>query len=106
VKILAIEHELSNSSADQFKEYARAEALKVWELQQSSVIREIYFRADRDEAVLVLECESISEAQEILGTLPFVGSNLISFEIIPLKAYPGLARLFDSEKSQNDNRQY
>ena len=98
MKVLALEHELPNKSADQFKECAKAEALRVWELQQSNVIREIYFRSDRDEAVIALECESISEAQEILRTLPFVQTGLIVFEIIPLKAYPGFARLFESGK--------
>ena len=97
MKILAIEHELADQAAGQFGQYAKAEALKVWELWQSNVIREIYFRADRDAAVLILECGSIPEAHEILGTLPFVRSNLISFEVIPLKAYPGFARLINSE---------
>lgn len=46
------------------------------------------------EAVLVLECESANEAQRILSTLPFVHECLITFEVIPLKAYPGFERLF------------
>jgi hypothetical protein len=63
-------------------------------LHQTGVIRELYFRADRNEAVLVLECVSVMEAQETLATLPLVNAGLISFEVIPLKAYPGFARLF------------
>jgi len=30
----------------------------------------------------------------MLGTLPLVQAGLIAFEVIPLKPYPGLARLF------------
>lgn len=94
MKILALEHELPNATAEQFQQYASDEARKVWDLHQAGIIRELYFRADRNEAVLVLECASVIEAQEILAALPLVNAGLISFEIIPLKAYPGFARLF------------
>ena len=94
MKILAIEHELPNATAEQFQQYAIAEARKVWELHQAGIIREIYFRADRNDAVLVLECTTIDEAKETLSALPFVQNKLITFEIIPLKAYSGFERLF------------
>ena len=94
MKILAFEHELPGASADQFQQHANDEARKVWEYHQAGIIRELYFRADRNDAVLVLECESVIEAQEILATLPLVKAGQISFEIIPLKAYSGFERLF------------
>jgi hypothetical protein len=94
MKIIALEHELPNITSEQFQQYAIDEARKVWEYHQAGIIRELYFRADRNEAVLVLECTSVSEAQEIIAALPFVQMSLISFEVIPLKAYPGFARLF------------
>jgi hypothetical protein len=95
MKILALEHEIPGTTPQQFQQYAKAEAGKVWELHQAGLIRELYFRADKNEAVLVLECASTIEAHEILATLPFVQEDLISFEIIPLVAYPGFARLFE-----------
>jgi len=94
MKILALEHELPGATADQFQQHANDEARKVWEYHQAGIIRELYFRADRNDAVLVLECESVIEAQEILATLPLVKAGQISFEIIPLKAYSGFERLF------------
>jgi hypothetical protein len=94
MKIIALEHELPNATAEQFQQYAGDEARKVWDLHQAGIIRELYFRADKNEAVLVLECGSVMVAQEILATLPLVNAGLISFEVIPLKAYPGFARLF------------
>jgi hypothetical protein len=94
MKILALEHELAGATADRFQEYSIAEARTVWDLTQAGVIRESYFRADRNEAVLVLECSSVAEAEETLSTLPFVQNHMIAFELIPLKAYPGLERLF------------
>jgi muconolactone delta-isomerase len=94
MKILALEHELRNATAEQFQRHANEEARRVWDLQQAGIIREVYFRADKNEAVLVLECASVIEASEVIETLPFVQAKLITFEIIPLKAYPGFERLF------------
>ena len=94
MKILALEREVSEIAAAAFKPHLRAEAARVWELQQAGTLREIYFRQDRTEAVLILECADAEEAQRILGTLPLVRAGLITFEVIPLAPYPGLARLF------------
>lgn len=94
MKILAIEHELPGASGDAFKPYMKAEAMRAWELHQSGVVRELYFRQDRNEAVLVMEAPTIGEAKAALDTLPLVKTGLIEFELIPLKAYPGFARLF------------
>lgn len=94
MKILALERESPGASAGDFAPHLTAEASRVWELQQADVIREVYFRADRSEAVLVLECASLAEAAYVLETLPLVEAGLITFDIIPLKPYPGLSRLF------------
>ena len=94
MKFLALEHELPDAPAEIFQQYSKEEALKAWELHQAGILRELYFRADRNEAVLVLECESVSAAHEVLSCLPFVKNHLIAFEVIPLKAYSGFARLF------------
>jgi hypothetical protein len=94
MKILALEQELPGAAPEAFQQHARAEARKAWELHQAGLIRELYFRADQSTAVLVLECNSTDEAANILADLPFVRAGLIKFELIPLKAYPGFARLF------------
>ncbi len=94
MKILAIEHERPNATAREFQPHVQAEARRVWELYQAAVFREMYFRQDRSEAVLVLECASVDDAQAVLDTLPLVQAGLITFELIPLKPYPGFARLF------------
>jgi muconolactone delta-isomerase len=96
MKILALEREKPNVTPGQFSPHLRAEAARVWELQQSGVLREIYFSQDRREAVLILECVDGAEAQQVLNTLPLVKAGLITFEIIPLVPYTGFARLFAS----------
>jgi muconolactone delta-isomerase len=94
MKIIALERELPEATAEGFKAHAEAEARRAWQLHQEGVIRELYFRADRSDAVLVLECEDVAAAHAVLQTLPLVANGLITFDLVPLKAYPGFARLF------------
>ena len=94
MKILAIETEVPGVPDEAFEPLLRDEAARAWELHQAGVVRELYFRDDRHEAVLVLECESVRAAQEALATLPLVRSGLIRFDLIPLRPYPGFERLF------------
>ncbi len=94
MKILAIEQEAAGLAAGAFAPYLTAEAARVWELYQADIFRELYFDRDQHRAVIVLECAGIQEAQRELDTLPLVQEGLITFELIPLIPYPGLARLF------------
>jgi muconolactone delta-isomerase len=94
MKILALESEKDISKQESFQQFGKEEAMRVWELYQQGTIREIYFRTDRNAAVLVLESTDVEDAQQVLATLPFVREKLIAFDLIPLVAYPGFARLF------------
>jgi hypothetical protein len=94
VKILALERETPGAAGEAFAPHLKAEALRAWELCQAGIIREMYFRDDQPTAVLVLECADAAEAVDVLKTLPLVEAGLIAFDVIPLKAYPGFARLF------------
>ncbi len=94
MKILALERERPGLHPDQFASHLTAEALGTWNLYQAGVVRELYFRQDRAEAVLILECADAGEAQRTLEGLPLVQAGLITFEVIPLIPYSGFARLF------------
>ena len=94
MKILALERELPGVTEAQFRPHLKAEAARAWELYQTGLIRELYFRQDWPGAVLVLECADIEAANGVLNTLPLVKAGLIAFDLIPLKAYPGFSRLF------------
>jgi hypothetical protein len=96
MKILALEKDLPGATAGQFHPHLKAEAARVWELYQSGVLREIYFRVDRHSAVLVLECASLEDARKELNSLPLVQAGLVKFDLIPLAPYPGFARLFSA----------
>jgi muconolactone delta-isomerase len=81
MKLIAIEKELPDISPNAFTNtLKKSEAARVWELYQSGKLREIYFRQDRPDAVLILECNSMEECQTILASLPLVK--------------PGFSRLF------------
>ena len=94
MKILAMEKEKPGVQHDEFARHMKAEAMRVWSLYQEGVIRELYFRQERLDAVLILECEDASHAEKILETLPLVQSGLIDFDVIPLVPYSGFSRLF------------
>jgi muconolactone delta-isomerase len=97
MKILALERDVAEATPDAVHRHLTAEAQAVWDLQQAGTIREIYFRADRREAVLMLECANAAEARAILSHLPLVAHHLVDFEVIPLAPYPGFDRLFASK---------
>lgn len=94
MKILAMEVEEKGVNPEQFTPHLKSEAQRVWELYLKGTIRELYFRADRSEAVLILECADTNEAQQALDSLPLVQAGLIRFDVIPLVPYPGFGRLF------------
>ena len=94
MKILALEKEIPGALPEQCTPHLKAEAARVWELYKNGHIREMYFRQDRKDAVLVLECADVETAHSLLETLPLVQADLIRFEVIPLAPYPGFERLF------------
>ncbi|HLP01149.1 MAG TPA: hypothetical protein VK163_03925 [Opitutaceae bacterium] len=93
MKILAKSRTLAADEAAFTHELLRAEAERVWALQQAGDVREIYFTA-AGEAMLILEAASAAAARRLLATLPLVRAKLIEFEIDELRAYSGFARLF------------
>ena len=97
MKILALEREVPDTASEQFAPHLKAEAARVWELYKSGQLREIYFRGDRSEAVMILECTDVEEAHQVLATLPLVQAGLIEFEVILLVPYPGFERLFGTQ---------
>ena len=104
MKILAFEYKLPGVTAESFSQYANAETLRISELYQEGVIRELDLRADRNEVVLTLECENVESARQALKTLPSGKEGLIYFELIPLKTYTGFEKLFQLEKIKSHDQ--
>lgn len=95
MRIIAIEKEAPGLTKRDFVPHLRDEAEEGWRLYKKGIIREMYYRADRPEVILILECRDLNEAKDKLATLPLVKKGLISFELIPLKPYHGFERLFE-----------
>jgi len=102
MKILALEREREGLTAQDFAPYLKAEAQRLWELVQAGIVRETYFDRDQHTAVLMLECGDADAARSALATLPLVQAGLISFDLIPLVAYSGFARLFAAATKPSD----
>jgi hypothetical protein len=95
MKIIALEKPVPGVADEAFtEELLREEARAAWDLYQAGELRELHFRADRQEAVLFLEAPDVATARATLGKLPLVRAGLLDFEFVPLAAYPGFSRLF------------
>ncbi len=94
MKILAYEVETPAAQPAVIQAYLRPEAQKVWDLYKRGFIREAYFRQDEHLAVLILECQDLAKARDVIQSLPLVEAGLIDFNLVPLKPYDGFERLF------------
>lgn len=95
MKIIAIEKEIKGVSDSQFtKSILKEEAEQAWQFYQQGFFREMYFTRGTNLAVIILECDGILEANQILNQLPLVKHGLIDFEINELLPYNGFERLF------------
>ncbi len=92
MKILAMECETEHADWSGAQPLLADEARHVYDLYLKNVVREIYF-TEAHEAVLILECGSVDEAQQLLDALPLVKSGLIRFELTRLLPYDGYSRL-------------
>ena len=96
MKILALEKEVDGVDWSICDEVFKQEALKVYQLQKSGIIREIYFNQNHC-AVIILECESATVAKNTLNGLPLVKNRLIEFEIMELTPYNGFDRIIEKQ---------
>jgi hypothetical protein len=61
-----------------------SDEMRIAELQAAGVIEQLYLKADRSGAVIVLETQSGEEAERQLATLPLVQRGVTSFEVTEL----------------------
>jgi hypothetical protein len=90
-------------SPERGRELGLAEAARTWELFRDGVIREMSWRVDRDDVVLVLEAADPAAAEAVLATLPLVEAGAISFQVIGLRPYDGWQRLFAGGSARSTN---
>ncbi|HUG12476.1 MAG TPA: hypothetical protein VMM36_15770 [Opitutaceae bacterium] len=94
MRVLAIERELPTVPTTTMEQILRVEAACVWDLQKRGIIRDIWFTAAGNHAVIMLECGSVTEARQHLAMLPLVHAGVIRFTVHELRSYDGFERLF------------
>ena len=94
VKYLAILNRIEGVAERDFGDYVKSEASKVWQLYQKEKILEIYFTEGDIKPVIILNATSLSEAKEILDSLPMIKNGLFTYDLLHLQAYNELAELF------------
>lgn len=94
MRILAIERELPTAPAIAMEQILRVEAACVWDLKKRGIVRDIWFTASGNHAVIMLECASATEARQHLAMLPLVHAGVIDFTVYELRSYDGFERLF------------
>ncbi|MBK7214014.1 MAG: superoxide dismutase [Bacteroidales bacterium] len=92
MKLLAIEKETIQVNWNEENEVLINEAYRAYELFQQGIFRELYF-TELENAVIVLECESKENAEQVLATLPLVKAGFIRFELMELHPYTGFSRI-------------
>jgi len=92
MKILAIEKELKDIDWSIENDTLENEAQHAYQLYISGYFREMYFNEFHN-AVIILECESLEKANELLNSLPLVKNGMIAFELMQLNPYTGYDRI-------------
>ncbi len=96
MQILAIDKFLPGTTMEKVQPHLKEEMIVTWEHYKQGKIRQLFFRQDSPGVVLMMECDSIDEAHEILDELPLVKEKLIEFELTPLGYFEPLEALFGS----------
>ena len=96
MKFLAVEKEKAGVIWQNEQVILQEEAKCVHDLIKKDKIREIYF-TEFHSAVLILECGSREEAENILKEMPIAQKGLSMFDLFELKPYTGLDRLINKQ---------
>jgi muconolactone delta-isomerase len=75
---------------DEFDKYLEAEAEAVRSMYIAGTVRAIWSRGDAVGAVLLLEADSIEQAEQLVASLPLMQRGMLDREkLIPLRGYRG-----------------
>jgi muconolactone delta-isomerase len=79
MKFLAVTNNISDPGP-----HIPDEARRTEELRAAGVLEQLYLKADRSGAVLILDAQDAEEAERQLGTLPLVERGVVSVELTEL----------------------
>jgi len=96
MKIIALEKESGIIGFITDQDLLKRESAHVYKLYLSGYIREIYFN-EHKQAIIILECANLDEANNILDSLPLVENGFIRFNLYQLLPYSGFNRIIIPE---------
>ena len=73
--------------------HAAAELRALWELYKKGIVREMYSPGDPG-AMLILEADSLKEAERALATKPLLAGGIMGLGMIELRPFGALEMLF------------
>lgn len=97
MQILVLDHPRAGVTFEDYLPHLLNETKHAWEGIKSEKIRQIYFRKDRPGIVIIMEANSVEEAQEECKTFPLAQAGLLDFECIPFGNYTLWENLFKDE---------
>lgn len=83
----------STARPDRFMSYEEPESKRVWELYTAGTLKEIYLRTDAIGAAIVLQCDSQTEAEAAITSLPMVKAGLFDVSYMGLGEWPEMTRM-------------
>ena len=75
--------------------HADMELRALWQLYRDGVVREMYSPAGPG-AILVLEAESVKEAERLVAQLPLISAGVMALEVTQLRPFEAIEMLFSS----------
>ncbi|MBN6066178.1 superoxide dismutase [Aggregatibacter actinomycetemcomitans] len=97
MRILVIDHPREGVTLDDYAPHLLNETKHAWEGIKSGLVRDIYFRKDRPGIVIMMEAETLKQAQEACKTFPLAQAGVLNFECIPFDNYTLWENLFSPE---------
>lgn len=94
MQILALSKRLPGTSDAQLAPLAAAEAAAAFALYAGGAFRSLHVLPDRPGAMVVLECEGVEDARQIMSALPMVRAGLIDFDYSRMLPYTNFKALF------------
>jgi hypothetical protein len=92
MKVIAIAHRSETHSPEDFAPHLDAEADHALGLFGEEKFRELYSRTDGKGAIIVLEADSVEQAEAYLNSLPFAQRGMLSFDVYGTAPYRGFMR--------------
>jgi len=82
--------------SDEIAKLLAPEAKMALQMVAADFVREIYSRKDGQGAILVVEADSLEDAQAKLGKLPLVEADLLTLDFYPVGPYRAIAAMAEA----------